>query len=502
MIYKKLITAGFITLFSALQTASAQQSSASIPGDFADPSIIREGNHYYAIGTSSEWGPQFPIFRSDNLQQWEQTGFLFDKAPEWTSSSFWAPEFFHHNNTYFVYYTARRKKDGISCIGVATSKYPDHGYKDQGIIIEHGKEAIDAFVYDDNGQLYITWKAYGLDKRPIEILGSKLSADGLSLTGTPFTLLKDDAHKGMEGQSIIKKDQYYYLFYSAGGCCGVDCDYNVRVARATAITGPYVEDAANPILSASGDWKCPGHGTFVKDPQGKDFYIYHAYNKNSNVFTGREGMIAQLTWNEQAWPVFNSPAFTQKSRAATTLSYNFKDDKTPIFWQWDFRHMQPVVKQANGKLILSGSYDKKDPSGIALTLRPYAAAYEISTTVTNTNDASKGLIIYGDVSAAIGIAVRGQQVECWITKGDSKTVLNQQTLTSKGAPVSLKMVTLPDFTCRFYWKQGNDWQELTPGNKPLDIKFLPPWDRSPRPGLNFAGKAGEKAEFSNFSISY
>lgn len=32
---------------------------------------------------------------------------------------------------------------------------------------EHGKEAIDAFVFDDNGQLYITWKAYGLALFPL-----------------------------------------------------------------------------------------------------------------------------------------------------------------------------------------------------------------------------------------------------------------------------------------------------------------------------------------------
>jgi hypothetical protein len=52
------------------------------------------------------------------------------------------------------------------------------------------KEAIDAFIFNDNGQLYITFKAYGLDDRPIEILGSKLSADGLKLEGEPFSLIK------------------------------------------------------------------------------------------------------------------------------------------------------------------------------------------------------------------------------------------------------------------------------------------------------------------------
>ena len=62
--------------------------------------------------------------------------------------------------------------------------------KDHGIIIEWREEAIDAFVFkDDDGKLYITWKAYGLTEgRPIEILGSELSPDGLSLVGEHFTL--------------------------------------------------------------------------------------------------------------------------------------------------------------------------------------------------------------------------------------------------------------------------------------------------------------------------
>ena len=78
------------------------------------------------------------------------------------------------------------KSTGISYIGVATSDSPLHEFTDHGPIVEYGKEAIDAFIYDDNGQLYISWKAYGLDTRPIELLGCKLSADGLHLDGEPL----------------------------------------------------------------------------------------------------------------------------------------------------------------------------------------------------------------------------------------------------------------------------------------------------------------------------
>ena len=170
-----------------------------IRGEMADPSIIRIKNTYYATGTSSEWAPFFPVYTSKDLVNWNLRGHIFDKKPEWTSNSFWAPELYVLDGKVLCYYTARRKSDNVSYIGVASAKSPLDEFTDHGPIVEYGTEAIDAFIYDDNGELYISWKAYGLDKRPIELLASRLSADGLHLEGEPFSLLVDDENIGMEG---------------------------------------------------------------------------------------------------------------------------------------------------------------------------------------------------------------------------------------------------------------------------------------------------------------
>ena len=185
-------------------TAQQTFKNPVIHGDVADPTIIRINQTYYAAGTSSEWAPFYPLFQSSDLVNWNQIGHLFQQQPEWTLSSFWAPELFYHNNKVYVYYTARRKSDNISYIGVATADSPSGPYTDHGVIVEYGTEAIDAFILEDNGELYISWKAYGLDDRPIELLGCKLSDDGLHLDGEIFTLLKDDERRGMEGQHWLK----------------------------------------------------------------------------------------------------------------------------------------------------------------------------------------------------------------------------------------------------------------------------------------------------------
>ena len=45
-----------------------------IRGDFADPSVIRIGNKYYAAGTSSEWAPHFPVYVSERSFELEAGG--------------------------------------------------------------------------------------------------------------------------------------------------------------------------------------------------------------------------------------------------------------------------------------------------------------------------------------------------------------------------------------------------------------------------------------------
>ena len=219
---RKIFTLFFCA--ASLATGLAQQESyftnPVIHGDVADPSIIRIDQTYYITGTSSEWAPYYPVFTSTDLVNWQQTGHVFDEKPEWTKSSFWAPEWYQHKGKVYVYYTARKQSDNISCIGVAVADSPTGKFKDYGPVVEFGKEAIDAFILEDKGKLYISWKAYGLDNQPIELLACKLTDDGLRLDGKPFSLLRDDERQGMEGQHWFKKDGYYYIIYSVRGCCG------------------------------------------------------------------------------------------------------------------------------------------------------------------------------------------------------------------------------------------------------------------------------------------
>lgn len=500
-----LLLLSLSTLYSSTNKLSPnykeQKEAPVIPGDFADPSVIRRGNVYYATGTSSEWAPHYPLFQSADLLHWKQLGYVFPKTPAWAAASFWAPELFYRNGTYYVYYVARKKSDGISCIGVATAKDLTKGFTDHGILLEFGKEAIDPFVIEDSGQLYITWKAYGLDKRPIEILGSKLSNDGLKVESEPFMLLRDEAKQGLEGQCLVKRGSYYYLLYSAGNCCGRGCSYYVSVARSATLQGPYTPLSSNPILAETADWKCTGHGTIVTSKEGKDYYLFHAYSKTDDVYTGRQGLLSEVVWNKQTgWPALKPVELNTES------TKSFRDDFTTASlsdgWQWDFRHTQPNVNLKQGSLLLSGQTTPDNHTGTALTLRPLAGNYAITTEVVNRNAALKGLVLYGDASQSVGVGVKDQAVQVWEVKKDKRVVLKEESL-SGTQPVQLKMNVEKGDQIRFYWREpGKEWKEVTTNGSFYNGDFLPPWDRSPRPGLLQQGTATEPAIFGFFDISY
>lgn len=479
---------------------------AVIPGDFADPSVIRVGDTYYATGTSSEWAPHFPIFQSKDLANWQQIGYVFNQTPSWAASSFWAPELFYYNETFYVYYVAKRKSDKISCIGVGTSKNPAEGFTDKGIVLPFGKEAIDPYIVNESDQLYMTWKAYGLDNRPIEILGCKLSKDGLKLDGAPFTLLKDDLRKGLEGQCLIKKDNVYYLFYSRGDCCGPKCSYEVCVARSKALEGEFVKFENNSILTDNNQWTCPGHGTVVETKEGKYFYLYHAYNRTDNIFTGRQGMLAEVHWDsETGWPHIKNDSTKEDQNATAGLGFfdDFSTSKISLPWQWDFRNTQPVWKIKKGNLYLSGKTDTANKTGTALTIRPVKGNYDISTSVINHNASLKGLVIYGDADKSVGIGIRDNIIEVFEVKNSKRTIVSREAKADKGE-VFLKIEVEGGYKVRFFWsREKNNWNEIKAGvDSYYDADFLPSWDRSPRPGLLQHGEIKEPAGFSFFKINY
>lgn len=509
-----------ILLWSTCMSAQ-QLTNPVIPGDFADPTVIRLGDTYYATGTSSEWAPHYPVFESTDLVNWSYIGPAFQTKPSWTKGSFWAPELYVLNGKIYLYYTARRASDGVSYIGVATTDDIRNGFTDHGCLVAFGTEAIDAFIFEDDGKRYISWKAYGLDPRPIELLCAELSPDGLQLIGEPFMLLKDDENIGMEGQYMYKQGDYYYIIYSIRGCCGANSDYAVSVARSKSLKGLYEKYTGNPILQGDGkETLSCGHGTVVDTPDGKMYYLYHTYLKGSGFYNGRQAFLKELALNEAKWPYFVTGRFASineplpskpiKQKEIPDFEDDFSGPKIRPEWTWNFTYSDIHSNISDQTLYLAGTPHPENKYGTALCLRTLSPNYEIITEVKapkinieggqNPETLFAGLTLYGDKDNLILFGLEsGRLLLKKVRKGEEQ-VLSQQPQTGD---IQLKITLIDGYYASFAWStDAQNWQELPSNHQKQDVSFLPPWDRAFRPGLIHIGNEQTPAAFTYCRLHY
>ena len=125
--------------------------------DIGDPFIVTAENAYYMYATSFVMDG-FKVWKSRDMEEWEDLGACLDLSDSWTEQDYWAPEVIFHNGKYIMHYTARRKSDHSLRIGVAVSDSPEGPFTDvhNGPMFDFGYAAIDGHVFiDDDGQAYL-----------------------------------------------------------------------------------------------------------------------------------------------------------------------------------------------------------------------------------------------------------------------------------------------------------------------------------------------------------
>jgi xylan 1,4-beta-xylosidase len=483
-----------------LWTAAAAQSSGTytnpvMAGDYPDPSVIRVGQDYWAMVTTGGWAPHFSILRSTDLVNWRVAGAVFKTRPLWVKGDFWAPEIIEDKGRFFVFYTARRddgpKKRGTLCVAVATAPAPTGPYTDQGALVCQISElknvgSIDAFfVRDEEGQPYLVWKADGNDAepdQPTSIFAQRLSEDGTKLLGKRKEILRNTApweKHVTEGSFIIRRGGWFYHFYSGNACCGRGCDYALGVARSRKLLGPWEKNPANPILDDNAAWQCPGHGSIVTTPQGRDFLLYHAYRKRGDAFSvGREALLDEVKWGENGWPTINegrgpsgtapAPLEPAPARQAQTEFFDgFTAPELDASWQWPTSGENMArVNPATGYLMLVPRIETESTdnlTGAVLAQRTSSGNYVATTLVETrglTGNGTAGLAAYSWRDDAVGVAIGEGRLFVWQRDGkQSKTPAT--TPQPQAASVYLRMTVSDGELFRFAFStNGRDWQEL------------------------------------------
>ena len=280
-------------------------------GDFPDPSVVRIGPEYWAVGTAASSEQYPPILRSPDLVHWTLAGSMFQKAPGWTNGQrFWAPELARQGDNYLAYYSAQRRSGGM-CVAVASSTNPIGPYDDDGPLVCQPAGSIDpSVVRNSSGWPFLVWKE---DRNSQGVTGviwvQPLSLDGTSLTGVRRKILTATGRgwEGgvIEGPQIIRRGGWNYLFYSGNLCCGPNCEYAMGVARSHGLYGPWQRYRRNPILDSDDDWICPGHGSLAQSPNGRWWMLYAGYNAVGELSPGRSLLLDPIRWTRDGWPLVN-----------------------------------------------------------------------------------------------------------------------------------------------------------------------------------------------------
>jgi xylan 1,4-beta-xylosidase len=504
---KLKMSQGALVLVCAAHLHAAEYTNPVMAGDYPDPSVIRVGKEYWATATSSEWGPQFPLLVSHDLVNWEVVGNVFSKRPEWSAANYWAPEIAEYKGRYYIYYVGR-KKGGPLAVAVATAEKPSGPYTDHGVLVAQTAGSIDAVPFDDEkGDRYLIWKEDGNSRKLPTILWiQQLNEGGTKLVGEPKEILRNDASwEGavVEGPFVVKREGWFYLFYSGSGCCGAGCNYALGVARSRSLHGPYEKYSRNPILAGNDVWKCPGHGSIVTNEQGRYLLMYHAYAVKDSIFTGRQALLDEVIFGAEGWPLINGgkgPSTTAPSPykiAQKKAEVNFSDDfSSPTLrpgWQWPVAD-EPQYRIERGLLVLSPSRKTNDPVGAVLARSTTVGDYIARTTISGVEaGAMAGIAAFGDAGNAMGVAVGNQKLVLWRRQKGKHEILSESSAPESG---SVRLSFRATRGHQFQFFAGND-----PVGQDLQGKHLPPWDRNVRVALTVGGSEHASARFDSISIT-
>ncbi len=515
---------GFWLILALVQCTSQSQQENSVgeeptqvlnpvlPGDRPDPTVIKIDDTYWASATSNEWSPLFPIFKSNDLINWELVSYVFPEgAPDWAVNNFWAPELAYDEKQakVYAYYTARDKKTNRLSVAVASADKPVGPFTDHGPLVAQEMGSIDAYeVRDREGKLYLVWKEDGNSRgEPTPMWAQQLNEERSQLLGERHELFRNDQEwEGwlVEGISIFQKNDYFYATYSAGACCETSCNYKTGVARAKKLLGPWEKYEKNPVLVDNEDWRCSGHGTVV-EKDGELYLLYHAYSTEGSVYVGREGVLEKITWTEDGWPVFANDARYNRPKTSVDFTDNFKGKLDPI-WQW--RVTQDIQYKTGESGLLLGASRENNDIGSLLVQPSKSPDYEMSALMNTSYTGSRaegGIALvgaahngFGAPIAAMGISAGHGKIKVWQTRKGETELFSETTLPDSTETVNLKMEVKDGHILTFSWKNGDNW---TPLVEDKDASHLVPWGMGFRLGLVAKGDTNQFTNFKEVSLN-
>jgi GH43 family beta-xylosidase len=352
-----------LSLLSTPNEAEAAGSNADkyynpIKNTANDPWVMKHGDYYYFV---ESWDGGIWVWKSPyrNLTRIESGG---TKVKVWTyptsgpnCNGVWAPELHYLSGKWYIYYAAttcdNNNANHRMFVLEGNSSDPQGSYTDKGKIYDSSSDkwAIDGHPFIYGGNMYFTWSGWpgdtnGVQNNYIAPMSNPWTISGPRvLISTPEYDWEKKGGDGTpaapwinEGPTSLRNgtSSTMNIIYSASGSWTDDYCYGIL----TNTTGNMLDPKAwvkksTPVFSKTSEVFGPGHGSFVKSPDGtQDWMIYHSARKSGSAWD-RIMNTQKFTWNTDNTPNFGSPVspsyrYTIPSGQPIPNTYDWGDSYT------------------------------------------------------------------------------------------------------------------------------------------------------------------------------
>lgn len=371
-----------------------------IPGFYPDPSVCYGNGRYYLVTSTFEYFPGIPIFKSNDLVNWEKIGHCLDRESQLnlsgadTSEGIFAPTIRYNNGWFYVITTNISTGQNF----FVKSQEPENGWSEP-VIIESWTGIDPSLFFDGDGKTYIQGNSYKSNEK-LGIYQAEIDLSNGKLLSQRKLICEGTGGKAPEAPHIYKKDEFYYLLMAEGG---TEYGHMSTIFRSKNINGPYESAPSNPLLSNRSTplkIQCIGHADMIEDTAGNWWAVCLGVRINGSHsyyhHLGRETFLVPIKWEENQWPsvsnkgvvdfIMNGPLkFEQKTRPQKK-TYNFKNiNYLPIdFVSIRNKQMDNYILKKD-KLILKGTNDTLDSSGNVTFLAHRQSQFHISFKVVFTD---------------------------------------------------------------------------------------------------------------------
>ena len=217
-----------------------------LPGDYPDPSVLKDGDDYYMTHSSFDAAPGLLIWHSRDLVNWRPLGPALAKP----LGTCFAVDIAKHDGRYFIYIPFMKAPwsppladfANIFVIHAPSMEGPWSDPIDLGVggLIDPGH------VVGEDGHRYLFFNG---GKRV------RLAPDGLKTAGPVETAYEAWRYPedwiteawSPEGPKLFRRGDWFYLVNAVGGTSGPATGHMIVVARSRSINGPWQHCPHNPI---------------------------------------------------------------------------------------------------------------------------------------------------------------------------------------------------------------------------------------------------------------